>query len=81
VPVISSYLEAEIRRITVPVWAKKFAKTLSTEKRPSMMVCACHSSDGRKLKIGSWSRLAWAKCKTLSPISPEQKGWEVWLKW
>jgi hypothetical protein len=37
-------------------------------KTLSMVTYTCHSSDGRKLKIGgSRSRLAWGKSETLSP--------------
>jgi hypothetical protein len=38
-----------------------------------VVVHTCHPSNDRKYKIGLWSRLAWAKSKTLFPEQPEQK--------
>jgi hypothetical protein len=43
---------------------------------------AFHPSDHEKPKTGqSWSQLAWAKSKTLSPKQPKGKGLGAWLKW
>jgi hypothetical protein len=35
-----------------PAQAKKFARLHHNGKKLSVVVCACHSSDGGKLKIG-----------------------------
>jgi hypothetical protein len=52
------------------------------EKKLDIVVHACHSSYGGKLKIGELQyRAAWAKSETLSPKYTEQKGLEAWLKW
>jgi hypothetical protein len=40
---------------------------LSMEKNLGIVTYACHPSYRKQCKIGSWSRLAWAKSKTLSP--------------
>jgi hypothetical protein len=53
-PVILSYLEAEIRRIVVPAQPqqKKFIKVPPFQwgKNLNMVVCFCHLSDDRKSK-------------------------------
>jgi hypothetical protein len=46
---------------------KNAVRLISTEKNLGVLACSYHPRDGRKFKIGSWSTLAWAKCKTLSP--------------
>jgi hypothetical protein len=41
---------------------------ISKEKKLGMVESTCHPSNDKKHKIGgSWSKLAWAKSKTLSP--------------
>jgi hypothetical protein len=63
-PVIPAVWEAELRRITIPGQPrqKSLQDLTSTEK-------SCHTSDGGKLKIGSWCRPAWQK----APISKMTK--------
>jgi hypothetical protein len=47
-----------------------------------MVSRVCHPRDSEKYKIGGlYSRMAWAKNKTLSPKLSEQKGLEAWFKW
>jgi hypothetical protein len=51
--------------IAVPAQAKKkkkIAKTSLHQKNVGLLMYCCHGKMG-----GSWSRLAWAKSKTLSP--------------
>jgi hypothetical protein len=65
--------EADIRRFAVSNQSrqKNVEEQISTEKKKrnlGMVVHVCHSRRNGKLKIeGSWSRLTWAKSKTLSP--------------
>jgi hypothetical protein len=72
-PLILVTWEAEIGRIIFcPVSSKKkkkkACKSPSQEKKSWARWHTCHPSDYRKHKLGgSWSRLAWAKNKTLSP--------------
>jgi hypothetical protein len=64
-PLILATWEAEIGRITQ---AKMFERPHLNGKKLNMVVCACHTSSGRKYRIGGLrSRLTWAKTKTLSP--------------
>jgi hypothetical protein len=54
--------------ISRPARAKKFVRPHLNGKKLGVVVCTCHPSDGRRLKIGgSWSSLPWAKSKTLFP--------------
>jgi hypothetical protein len=71
-----TFLTPESRSIMVPgqLRGKKICKIPSQWKKAD-------SSDFRKCKIGrSWSKLARAKSKTLSPKQPEPKGLTLWLK-
>jgi hypothetical protein len=57
--------EVKIQMIAVPAQAKKkkkIAKTSLHQKNVGLLMYCCHGKMG-----GSWSRLAWAKSKTLSP--------------
>jgi hypothetical protein len=67
--------ESEIGRIAVQGQPrqKKFVRLHFSIKKAGHGVYGKH-------KIESWSRLIWAKNKTLSPKQPEQKWLEVWLK-
>jgi hypothetical protein len=53
--------KGEIGRILVPgqPQQKQFARPYLDGKKPEIVVCACHPSNGKKHKIGGlWSRLA-----------------------
>jgi hypothetical protein len=71
--------EGEIWRIAIPGHpSKKICETPSQQKKLCMVVHVCHSSYGRKPKIGRLqSRLAQAKGKTLTQKQLEQRGLEV----
>jgi hypothetical protein len=59
--------EAEIKRIMVPGKPRQKVRNHLIRKKLSMLVHACHSSNGEKYKIGGLrSRQAWTKSKTLS---------------
>jgi hypothetical protein len=61
--------EAENRRTKIPgQCGKKVCKIQLQWKNLDVVEHTCHPSDSRKPKIGeTWSRLAWAKSKMLSP--------------
>jgi hypothetical protein len=72
--VIPSYVEAVIKRITIPgQFGQKFERLYLN--RINLGVEMCHPSDDRKHKIGGlWSRPAWVKSKTsISKITRTQK--------
>jgi hypothetical protein len=54
-----------------PAQTKKFVRHHLNGKKLAMVACTCHSSDDRKLKIGSLSKPTWPKSKA----KPEHNGW------
>jgi hypothetical protein len=53
---------------------KKFIRPHFNRKELGIVACTCHSSHGRKLKIGgSRSRPAWAKREALSQKQQSKK--------
>jgi hypothetical protein len=49
------------------ILGKKVFKTSCQQKNVDVVVYACHPRNGRKVKIGFQSRLAWSKSETLAP--------------
>jgi hypothetical protein len=78
----SHYVAQAGLKFVIPLFLPYECTSSPWKKMLHNMVCACHPSDSQKHKIGgSWSRLIWAKSKSLPPKKPEQKGVEVWFKW
>jgi hypothetical protein len=69
--------EVEIGKMAVPGWPGQNClwDLISMENKLGVVACTSHPSNGKKLKIGWWSKLAWDKARPCLQTIQSKKAW------